>query len=107
MGDCPICFEEITEECFQKDKVGGSGAAVTCTTCGHHVHADCRSRWAKFSPKGETCPLCRNPWSMPTSDDAVVNLAAFSPGKQPSLQELYPDTHQWITARPGMRRSTT
>lgn len=96
-ADCPICYEEICQACFQKDSAMESSTAVTCRTCGHHLHADCRNRWAKSSPKGDTCPLCRNPWEAPTLDGGVMNLAAFSSEQQPSLQELYPETHRWIT----------
>jgi len=101
-ADCPICFEEITEQGTQKTAVGDA-AAETCRSCGHHLHTDCQRRWAATSPMGDRCPLCRSPWSVPdaqtTGDKVLVNLAGYSSQSRPSLQELYPETHQWITNR--------
>jgi len=97
-ADCPICFEEIQQS--NKDNI-----MEACRRCGHYIHTDCRKRWATCSKKGETCPLCRCAWAAPSVGEtacpggatAVVNLAAYSSEAVPSLEELYPQTHRWIT----------
>lgn len=45
-GECPICFEEVTE---------GS----SCCTCKHTFHHACIRQWTADNP---TCPLCRGKW---------------------------------------------
>ncbi|CAJ1455457.1 unnamed protein product, partial [Effrenium voratum] len=57
-ADCPICFEEILSE---------SGASDFCRVCGHNLHTDCQRRWAASGNCGDTCPMCRSPWSLPAS----------------------------------------
>lgn len=47
-GDCPICFEELTD------------CTVRCeTTCHKWFHRECIKRWVEDSP---TCPMCRVEW---------------------------------------------
>lgn len=89
-AECPICFEEISE----------TNTMCTCRACGHHLHADCQHRWAASSSKGDTCPLCRSPWKSPASSDGDktgLNLSAYAAEPTPSLQDLYPETHQWMS----------
>ena len=44
LGDCPICYEEITTETSK------------ITRCKHAFHKTCLERWMEENP---TCPLCR------------------------------------------------
>ena len=47
-GDCPICFEELTD------------GTIRCeTTCHKWFHRECIKRWVEDSP---TCPMCRAEW---------------------------------------------
>jgi hypothetical protein len=51
-GDCPICFEELTD--------GTAIDTVRCeTTCHKWFHRECIKRWVEDSP---TCPMCRAEW---------------------------------------------
>jgi len=94
-ADCPICFEEITDE----------KAVDFCRVCGHNVHIDCQRRWASAG-KSDTCPMCRSPWGpangAAAGAEGVVNLAAYSAEHQEvNLASLYPETHRWIQRRDG------
>jgi len=44
MGDCPICYEEVTK------------GTSTTTRCKHVFHQTCLQRWMEEKP---TCPMCR------------------------------------------------
>ncbi|CAM6112280.1 unnamed protein product [Calypogeia fissa] len=100
-GDCPICYEGMDD---------GHGKAkepvVFCKVCGNNVHRDCFEKWTRSkssSGSQTTCIYCRAVWS--ESDAAkkgkiaseYVNLADGSETHQyESLEELYPESHQWI-----------
>mmetsp|Transcript_20072 Transcript_20072/g.46767 ORF Transcript_20072/g.46767 Transcript_20072/m.46767 type:complete len:1008 (-) Transcript_20072:4-3027(-) len=97
--DCPICFEPMVSASQQ---ASSSSAVDWCRSCGHNAHKECIQKW--HAAKGATCPLCRGSWvgqaSAASAGDgsspAPLNLASFSSMPMPSLQELYPETHQWI-----------
>jgi hypothetical protein len=44
MGDCPICYEEVTK------------GTSTTTRCKHVFHQTCLQRWME---ENNTCPMCR------------------------------------------------
>lgn len=91
--DCPICFEPLSE-------TGGVDIAW-CQSCGHNAHPDCIRRW--HAARGGSCPLCRGPWGaleQACTPLERLNLACVAGIQAPSLEELYPETHQWI----GFRR---
>lgn len=101
-AECPICFDEIASPQGQADVC----AVATCRCCAHHFHVDCQRRWAESSRGDNKCPLCRNPWQRPVASSphskdtsTVVNLAAYSEERTPALEELYPETHQWMAGR--------
>lgn len=102
-AECPICFEEISEGATASYAVDSTKSAVACGSCGHHLHNDCHKRWAESSSKGSTCPLCRSPWDTSARPGGALNLAAYAAEQQPTIEELYPETHQWMS--PNRRRN--
>ncbi len=53
MKSCPICLEEIKNECF--------------TTCGHSFCMDCILTWSKH----HNCPCCRAELGMKTTQEIL------------------------------------
>ena len=75
LGDCPICYEEITTETSK------------ITRCKHAFHKTCLERWMEENP---TCPLCRadirpttgqlRPRRPITSQEAALSSQLFNSG---------------------------
>lgn len=57
--DCAICFETMTTG---EDE---HGLITFCCACGNNFHTECMRRWQGASAGGG-CPLCREPWTLPT-----------------------------------------
>lgn len=100
--DCPICFEPFEE--------GEEGSVEWCRSCGNNAHADCMRRWR--NARAGDCPMCRAPWPEPASGGgsgdapgsqqdgaAPLNLSRLAGAPAPTLEELYPETAQWIRRR--------
>eukprot|EP00850_Spirogloea_muscicola_P000502 SM000002S05582 [mRNA] locus=s2:992640:994817:+ [translate_table: standard] len=121
-GDCPICYEPLANDSGQPKE-----PVVSCKVCGNNVHRDCFQHWkSSKTAAGVTCIFCRSPWQDEETQPGVsgtlpvarnvfqaraagyINLAEFSTDTRhasSSLQDLYPDTWQWIGAkRKGKRR---
>jgi hypothetical protein len=58
-GDCPICFEELTEG-KAIDATAMDGTIRCNTTCHKWFHRECITRWIQES---STCPMCRAEWT--------------------------------------------
>ncbi|WVQ98791.1 hypothetical protein IAU59_005922 [Kwoniella sp. CBS 9459] len=72
--DCPICYEEMTEEDVKEDRMVYDD---TPTGCGKDLHKECFDMWAKTAGsvlvnKGQavTCVWCRAPWPVPGGTNA-------------------------------------
>ena len=50
--ECSICCEEVPLNCF----IQGNRPDVFITSCGHHFHKNCISRWCLTN---NSCPICR------------------------------------------------
>eukprot|EP00898_Chlorokybus_atmophyticus_P004716 jgi/Chlat1/5245/Chrsp33S05011 len=110
-GDCPICYEPMVPQASSAKQ-----ETDFCRSCGNNMHKECLAMWAKTQRSmARTCPLCRAPWhgsgSGGTSggqvDNGYINLAQFSSDHQEGvdLEQLYPESHQWIEFH-SRRRST-
>lgn len=97
-GDCPICYENLSEG----DVVRPDDVTTFCEVCGNNFHKTCVQNWTRA--KGQSsCPLCRAIMSRheaPLARDVheYTNLAAYSSqhARQLTLAELYADTHHYI-----------
>eukprot|EP00850_Spirogloea_muscicola_P000770 SM000003S11015 [mRNA] locus=s3:290395:294938:- [translate_table: standard] len=121
-GDCPICYEPLANDSGQPKE-----PVVSCKVCGNNVHRDCFQHWkSSKTAAGVTCIFCRAPWQDEETQPGVggklpvarnvfqaraagyINLAEYSIDTRhanSSLQDLYPDTWQWIGAkRKGKRK---
>jgi hypothetical protein len=61
-GDCPICFEELTEG--KENDATAINNTIRCeTTCHKWFHRECITRWIQESLTSPTCPMCRAEWT--------------------------------------------
>ncbi|OCF41291.1 hypothetical protein I317_04862 [Kwoniella heveanensis CBS 569] len=63
--DCPVCYEEITEDNVKEDKLVYDD---TPTGCGKGLHKECFDMWANTATSKHqpvTCVWCRAPWPIP------------------------------------------
>jgi len=67
--DCPVCYEEMSEE---DDKAGRLVYDEALAGCGKALHTECFQQWqATMRAKGDavTCVWCRAPW--PTKESTL------------------------------------
>lgn len=113
-ADCPICFEPM--ETIESKRIGQSASpsqvpkpakVVSCSACRKKFHAHCIEKLASVAGRsGLDCPLCRAKWRAGHGAEASLNLAHYSSKHQHpiSLQQMYPDSHQYIGRGRGFRK---
>lgn len=62
-GECPICYDELTE--------GGEPIIYCKASCGNNLHEACMKNWLKVGVK-PTCPYCRAKWVQDTGFDGKL-----------------------------------
>ncbi|OCF55713.1 hypothetical protein L486_06464 [Kwoniella mangroviensis CBS 10435] len=78
--DCPVCYEEMTQEDVDGKKLMYD---ETLTGCGKPLHTECFQMWAMTArSKGNdvTCVWCRSPW--PTEDGGAGKGKGKASGPQ-------------------------
>ncbi|KAG2215656.1 hypothetical protein INT45_008404 [Circinella minor] len=55
ISDCPVCFDEFTEE----DRIN----ITFCQSCGNNIHKTCFDAWSKTGRSKITCVYCRAEWN--------------------------------------------
>lgn len=104
-GPCLVCFEAAAS----------TDGVASCSQCGQTMHRHCLMQCSAAAENRQvTCPRCRALW--PVDDEVTnarncargsalspLNLSAYSEAHQKhcTLEETYPDTHQWIAKRNG------
>jgi hypothetical protein len=62
--------------------------------CGHEFHSRCVDRWKRSCPTDPTCPMCREPFDLPTYRCRLIiervsdNQRAVSNFETPNVQEI-------------------
>ncbi|KAI9489567.1 hypothetical protein BDB00DRAFT_842540 [Zychaea mexicana] len=67
-SDCPVCFEEFTEQ--ERDKI------TYCRSCGNNIHKACFEAWSSTGRSKTTCVYCRAEWhGTKKSDTAYISTS--------------------------------
>ncbi|OXH40507.1 hypothetical protein J008_01158 [Cryptococcus neoformans] len=95
--DCPVCYEEMTQQDDVNKRLIYDDSA---SGCGRPLHAECFRMWAataKKSGKGVTCVWCRNEW--PTG---ITGGKGKGKAKEPSYDSM---GYLNMASVAGMRRT--
>ncbi|KAI7848695.1 hypothetical protein BDC45DRAFT_522467 [Circinella umbellata] len=69
ISDCPVCFDEFTEE----ERIN----ITFCQSCGNNIHKTCFDAWSKTGRSKITCVYCRAEWN--DSSKKQKNKEVYNP----------------------------